>query len=898
MDVAILIPSPVPYTVGGIENLAEGLKKAIERYTPHSATLINIPVDESTLLRTLKGYNDFKRLNLSHFDVVISLKYPAWNIKHKAHIVYMCHRLRGVYDTYQGGTDFLTYLNSRINEPGSIWERLIVHKLDNRALSTKRVAYFFAISKTVRNRLEYFPEGANVRVLYPPPKLDNFYEGKREHFLAVGRLDAPKRFDLIIEAYKRFQGDIPLYIVGEGAQYDYLKTLALSDNRIKFLGQVKDDILIELYANSIAVLYAPYLEDYGYVTIEAFKSKKPVITCRDSGGVLEFVEDNINGFVVNPEVVELSNAILKLFNNPELISIFGERGFEKVKNINWEFTVKELLRPFEWMEIDFWKKHKRKNVLVLGTFPLNPCISGGRYRVLKLLRGLSNYYNIIHLSPLPYNQWYNSIKINDNFIEIQLPQSFNQSKLLWDIEQKVKMAVNDIMFPETIKYSPNLIYCMEKLLGSADIVILSHPYWAPAVTKKINKDKTKLIYLSADVEYYLKQRSLPLNYWGIRLKRKVYKIERNAVNFSDMIITASKYDSKVMANLYERNDKNFIIAPNSIDFKSIRFLEEDDKSVYREKLGLPASKLVLFLASWHPPNLDAMEFILNKLVHQLPNFNFVIAGTVIDNWKAHKGELPIYKNAKYLGILTEEEKNALLNIVDIAINPINYGSGTNVKVLEFMAYGLPVVNTPFGNRGINARDGKEIIIAERDNFAFKIKELFEKKELYVKIRQHAYKFVFENFNVEKICENLFKKIEENIKTRLPFSISMEEEDYLIGGFYALEKWADGKKVRWMKPRAQIILGNPKRESEILIYLLPPPVPHKIKFFINERLIEVFEGEHKWQIVKMPLPAIFGVDYIKVEIETTPWCPDEVMGTGDRRILGSALEKIEIKFNDE
>jgi glycosyltransferase involved in cell wall biosynthesis len=46
-----------------------------------------------------------------------------------------------------------------------------------------------------------------------------------------------------------------------------------------------------------AVLFAPYQEDYGYVTLEAFLSRKPVITARDSGGTLEFVEDGVNGYV-------------------------------------------------------------------------------------------------------------------------------------------------------------------------------------------------------------------------------------------------------------------------------------------------------------------------------------------------------------------------------------------------------------------------------------------------------------------------------------------------------------------------------------------------------------------------------------------------------------------------
>ena len=53
--------------------------------------------------------------------------------------------------------------------------------------------------------------------------------------------------------------------------------------RVRFLGEIDDDTLIELYANALAVVYPPFDEDFGYVTLEAFLSKKPVITTSDAG---------------------------------------------------------------------------------------------------------------------------------------------------------------------------------------------------------------------------------------------------------------------------------------------------------------------------------------------------------------------------------------------------------------------------------------------------------------------------------------------------------------------------------------------------------------------------------------------------------------------------------------
>ncbi len=51
------------------------------------------------------------------------------------------------------------------------------------------------------------------------------------------------------------------------------------------------------------------------------------------------------------------------------------------------------------------------------------------------------------------------------------------------------------------------------------------------------------------------------------------------------------------------------------------------------------------------------------------------------------------------------------------------GSGTNLKLLEYLAVGVPVVSTPFGARGIDVVDGEHLRFAEPDRFAAAIAEV-------------------------------------------------------------------------------------------------------------------------------------------------------------------------------
>ena len=69
---------------------------------------------------------------------------------------------------------------------------------------------------------------------------------------------------------------------------------------------------LSFYAGALAVIYAPYDEDFGYVTLESFLARKPVVTANDSGGTNEFVEDGVNGYVCEPAPAAIAEALSRL----------------------------------------------------------------------------------------------------------------------------------------------------------------------------------------------------------------------------------------------------------------------------------------------------------------------------------------------------------------------------------------------------------------------------------------------------------------------------------------------------------------------------------------------------------------------------------------------------------
>ena len=92
-------------------------------------------------------------------------------------------------------------------------------------------------------------------------------------------------------------------------------------------------------------MYPPYDEDYGYITLEAMLSSKPVITCRDSGGPLEFIRDGGSGHVVEPAPEAVAEAMMRLLENRSRAAEFGRAGRQEYlqKGISWEDVVEKLL---------------------------------------------------------------------------------------------------------------------------------------------------------------------------------------------------------------------------------------------------------------------------------------------------------------------------------------------------------------------------------------------------------------------------------------------------------------------------------------------------------------------------------------------------------------------------
>jgi glycosyltransferase involved in cell wall biosynthesis len=124
---------------------------------------------------------------------------------------------------------------------------------------------------------------------------------------------------------------------------DRLASEAGVADRVDFLGAVDDERLLALYRDALAVPFAPYDEDYGYVTLEAFLARKPVLTATDSGGPNEFVVDGVNGRVLPPDPGAFADAINALARDRRRAASLGDAGYERARTITWDGVIETLV---------------------------------------------------------------------------------------------------------------------------------------------------------------------------------------------------------------------------------------------------------------------------------------------------------------------------------------------------------------------------------------------------------------------------------------------------------------------------------------------------------------------------------------------------------------------------
>ncbi len=224
-------------------------------------------------------------------------------------------------------------------------------------------------------------------------------------------------------------------------------------------------------------------------------------------------------------------------------------------------------------------------------------------------------------------------------------------------------------------------------LANADIIVSDFPY-PYRLFKDFNGTK---ILNTHNVEHHRYPKAFGVRRW-------VRFIEKKAHAAAEMTFCCTPEDAEFFMQQGRRSE--VLLVPNGIDATPYAKAREERNEV-RTRFGFqPEDVVVLFPASGYGPNAEGAEFLVSFVKRHLDrlkalNVKVAIVGSVLPP-KKHNSVLQTFGRVPKI--------MEFFSMADIAVNPIFWGSGSSLKVSEFIAAGLPLLTTKVGARGFDLDD--------------------------------------------------------------------------------------------------------------------------------------------------------------------------------------------------
>ncbi len=608
--------------------------------------------------------------------------------------------------------------------------RALVQRLDHGLLAASRVHFHAAISAEVAGRPAWFPPGIDPLVVHPP--LDSGWAatlaalappehtpGAPLRVLSVGRLERAKRHDLVIDAVLAMTRPARLRIVGTGPDADRLADLG-RDERIELLGGLDDQGLAAAYGWADVVCFTSDREDYGLVALEALTAGRGVIAASDAGGALELLtsvgpghpaDAGANAMIVAPTPADLGAALDSVASGDGVVESFGDAARTASRTLSWERTVEALLddprrsRPASGAgttgPATASGRRERPLIVALSTYPIGDRRQGGELRAFHLLAGLADagaQVKVVSLTTDADRAGLRRLAPGLDEQTVAISQRHSEAEHRMRLVSTTQ-AITDIAASLLWSATPEFAASLRAELANASGAVLVQPYLASALAALAPRH-LPVVLDAQNHEATMKAALLGGTRGGRWLARAAADAEALALDLAAATVTTTSEDSA----LFRRHDavdadKLHVIA-NGASVAGSPFTEGADRAAIGtrliEGLGLsrPGRRLAVFVGSGHPPNVHAAQ----RIIDAVRNRDDVAVALIGRHSELLDGRLPDHVAA--LGRVSDDLLAEYLAGADVALNPVEEGSGSNLKLVDYFAAGVPVITSRFGARGV------------------------------------------------------------------------------------------------------------------------------------------------------------------------------------------------------
>ncbi|NHN61429.1 MULTISPECIES: glycosyltransferase family 4 protein [Halorussus] len=286
----------------------------------------------------------------------------------------------------------------------------------------------------------------------------------------------------------------------------------------------------------------------------------------------------------------------------------------------------------------------------------------------------------------------------------------------------------------------------ERLDREFDVICCENPQMLRAGVRLADRYDARLLLNKHNAMYDLVDQQLGLRpIPGVVRRRAVENLRRFeqwGIDAADAVVFQSPDDAE---GFRLPDDTVVKTIPNGTDFETIDAGGDPDR--IRKQFRIPDDATVcLFVGAFdYDPNEVAGDVVRDELAPALPDVEFLLVGRDPPDAARDNVHAPGYV----------EDLAGALAAADVAICPLTLGSGTKLKMLDYLAAGLPVVTTDVGAQGLPLTDGETALIRDSwDEFADAIETLAESNELRESLssngrelgRQYSWDSLFEAYD--------------------------------------------------------------------------------------------------------------------------------------------------------
>jgi glycosyltransferase involved in cell wall biosynthesis len=331
-------------------------------------------------------------------------------------------------------------------------------------------------------------------------------------------------------------------------------------------------------------------------------------------------------------------------------------------------------------------------------------MTGGERRSFHLLQALTDSFQVVGIAPTYPGTRNETVTLHKGYIEHRLTKTRAYQEWNWQFEkQKLGARGSDLSLALTVGTHKEFLDRFRAEIVDARAVLYQHPSLA-VLLELVDHSHIDVYYLSHNCEFELTCQNTR-GPEAMAYRQLMFQLEHRLCKRARRVFAVSEEDRAKFISLYGVDPARAEVVPNGALFPAPEAFHADSAGGVKP--------VAVFVGSDWPANNAASNFIVTTLAPACPNVHFAIVGSTAKSLTA-RGSMP--DNVETMEGLSDQDLRALYLRARVALNPMTSGGGSNVKIAEYLSYGLTVLTTPTGMRGYPT-DLPRVHVCEEADFA-------------------------------------------------------------------------------------------------------------------------------------------------------------------------------------